>query len=141
MAPEVMISGDYGTPADVYSFGMFVYEVVTGCSPFVHLKTRDEIREAVVKKKERPLLLPPKLAIHDIIEMCWKQNPGDRPKIDDVMLRLLTETIALPGTEMDKVFGYVEEIGYQPTIKQVYRYGDERVGFIEHRIEPGRFVG
>jgi serine/threonine protein kinase len=117
MALEVMVSGDSGTPADVYSYGMVIYEVVTGYSPFVHLKTGDEVKNAVLKKKERPTLPPPRLAIYDLIELCWKQAP----EIDEVMLRMMTETVALPGTEMERVFAYLSEIGYQPTNKPLYR--------------------
>jgi hypothetical protein len=64
---------------------------------------------------------PPKLVIYDLIELCWKQEPRERPMIDEVMLRMLTETVALPGTEMDRVFAYINEIGYQPVIKPMCR--------------------
>jgi hypothetical protein len=32
------------------------------------------------------------------------------------MLMLLTETVALTGCEMDKLFAYIPEIGYQPPV-------------------------
>jgi serine/threonine protein kinase len=121
MALEVMVSGDYGTPADVYSYGMVIYEIVTGYSPFVHLKTVDEVKNAVLKKKERPTLPPPRLPIYELIELCWKQAPEERPEIDEVMLMMMTETVALPGTEMERVFAYLGEIEYHPTNKPLYR--------------------
>jgi serine/threonine protein kinase len=112
MAPEVMLSGKYGTKSDVYSFGMFLYEIVTGLTPFVHFHTSKEVIYAVTIKKERPVIPPPGLQIHDIMRKCWDDNPDERPSMEEVMLLLLTETVVLPGADLDKVLEYINEIGW-----------------------------
>jgi serine/threonine protein kinase len=91
---------------------MFLYEIVTGMTPFVYCHTSKEVIYAVTVKKDRPTIPPPEIQIHDIIRKCWDDNPDERPSMEEVMLILLTETVALPGSDVDKVFDYIREIGW-----------------------------
>lgn len=110
MAPEVMLGQPYSTSADVYSFGMLIYELITNYPPFIMCLTAKDVIHAVTVKKERPLLPEPELPIYKVIRMCWDQNPSRRPTMIDVCQMLVTETMALPGSDMLRLFQYVSEM-------------------------------
>ena len=56
MAPEVMISSNYGTPSDVYSFGMILYELLIEHIPCFGFNTRIEFIENIGQNGFRPEL-------------------------------------------------------------------------------------
>jgi len=92
MAPEVPTQ-HYGLPVDVYSFGMFFWEV-TSLKPLLRqIKTEYQFMEEI---KEGPILPPLKQAhlSHDLNEMtkaCWSANPEDRPTFDVIAEKLRKE--------------------------------------------------
>ena len=47
MAPEVATCQKYDQSVDVYSFALLLWQVLTGHTPFEHLRTRKELLEAV----------------------------------------------------------------------------------------------
>ena len=110
MAPEVMTSSNYGVKADVYSFGMLMYEIVVGKTPFGDYKSGSAIVRDVVKKNARPTLPTPRLNIYELIESCWAKNPNERPDFNTIVPMLATETYILPGTDFDKYAKFVTEI-------------------------------
>ncbi|KAH3745216.1 proto-oncogene serine/threonine-protein kinase mos [Pelomyxa schiedti] len=98
-APELslpLFSGLYQgatRAADIFSFGMIIYEVISRCIPFNELNT-DQIHAEIAhgnrpdlqclrKKTKQPL---PRLL--DLIERCWNQDPGERPSIDYIIDQL-----------------------------------------------------
>lgn len=65
-APEVMASQRYQFPADVYSLGMVMYEMVTGHIPFQELIPMAVMMAVAINKKQPdipPLVLPAMAAL------------------------------------------------------------------------------
>ena len=92
MAPEVLSSTPYGPSADVYSFGICLWEIVHGLEPFKGLGPL-EIVNRVTRLGHRPeagsraMLLPCEdfaRLIHD----CWADNKDVRPTFRDCVHRL-----------------------------------------------------
>ena len=87
MAPEVMNSQPYSFPADVYSFGIVLWEIAARETPYKDLKPY-EIPDRVLKGV-RPDLnkispgVPP--AIKDLIALCWDQSPQNRPTFRQII--------------------------------------------------------
>ena len=87
MAPEVINSEPYSLAADVYSFGIVVWEIVVRDTPYRGMNPA-EIPMKVLRG-ERPDLnavpagTPP--AIKDLIRSCWDQNPLKRPNFRHIM--------------------------------------------------------
>ncbi|KAG0561181.1 hypothetical protein KC19_9G043400 [Ceratodon purpureus] len=69
--------------ADIYSFGMMCYEMVTGCIPFEGHPQNDY---SIVLRGERPHL-PEDLNsdLKNIIEQCWDQDPLSRPSASELV--------------------------------------------------------
>ena len=81
MAPEVIKSQHYDNRADIFSFGVLLYEIATGIEPYQpHNSTGIQIARGVADQALRPKI-PDTLhpALRAIIEMCWQQDANERP--------------------------------------------------------------
>ncbi|KAG0569143.1 hypothetical protein KC19_6G068000 [Ceratodon purpureus] len=96
-APEVFKLSDtdldqsYKWPADVYSYAMMCYEVLTGKIPFQDEPSLNGLYNKIMAGK-RPsfddlnMVFPEGLM--DLIKICWATEPSDRPTFDDVVKKL-----------------------------------------------------
>ncbi|TFJ85248.1 hypothetical protein NSK_003671 [Nannochloropsis salina CCMP1776] len=88
MAPEVINSTQYTEKADVYSFGIILWEIAARAIPYEGLQPV-QVVAAVINRKERPKL--PEDCPEDykaLVRSCWAQEPGDRPGFVEVVARL-----------------------------------------------------
>lgn len=85
MAPEVAESLPYNHKADVYSFGIILWEMNAGKKPFQGL-SREQFYESIVHGGERPPLnkkWPPELC--DLISNCWDTEIEKRPNFGQII--------------------------------------------------------
>lgn len=88
MAPEVGLSEPYNAKADVYSFGIILYEMTTQTKPFNGM-TLEELYKDVFYGGKRPKLTKDcPQALRELIEDCWAQSPTHRPRMRQVLERL-----------------------------------------------------
>ncbi|KAG6431715.1 hypothetical protein SASPL_109798 [Salvia splendens] len=91
LAPEVLAelggkcSGNYSEKADVYSFGMLCFELLTGKVPFEDGHLQGEQMARNVMAGERPLFSrpSPKYLIN-LTKKCWQMNPALRPSFSSI---------------------------------------------------------
>ena len=91
-SPEVLASNktiDIGTnpKADVYSFGILLWEIYTSMMPFdvpikkvVELVVQDDFRPEITKEFNKD--------IAELIRICWESNPQLRPDFKTIIKRL-----------------------------------------------------
>ncbi|XP_061951754.1 serine/threonine-protein kinase STY13-like [Populus nigra] len=88
MAPEMIQHRPYTQKVDVYSFGIVLWELITGSLPFQNM-TAVQAAFAVVNKGVRPIIpydcLP---VLSYIMTRCWDANPEIRPPFTDVVRML-----------------------------------------------------
>ncbi|CAI5512014.1 unnamed protein product [Closterium sp. Naga37s-1] len=80
MAPEVIEHRAYDHKADIFSFGITMWEMLTGKLPYPDL-TPLQAAVSVVQRGLRPPIpkgTHPRRA--DLFERCWATNPADRPE-------------------------------------------------------------
>jgi len=89
MAPEVCNSWPYNFKADVYSFGILLWEIISLKLPFANHCQRTMI-DMVMNWGERPPLDEKNwsTSLCSIMTTCWDSNHRKRPSINDVVKRL-----------------------------------------------------
>jgi serine/threonine protein kinase len=84
MAPEVIEHNPYREKADVFSFGILLWELLTGRVPYEHM-TPLQAAVGVVQKGLRPLIpatCPEGLAA--TMRDCWQRDPQERPSFEEL---------------------------------------------------------
>jgi serine/threonine protein kinase len=75
--------------SDVFSFGLILFELVTGQPAFEKNLSQQAVAALVVVNDARPdipeSVLP---AVHDLIQQCWASDPDYRPSFDQILERL-----------------------------------------------------
>ncbi|KAJ6920967.1 hypothetical protein NC651_014519 [Populus alba x Populus x berolinensis] len=85
MAPEVIEHKPYDHKADVFSFGIVLWELLTGKLPYEHLSPL-QAAVGVVQQGLRPSIPShshPKLA--ELLDRCWQQDPSLRPDFSEIL--------------------------------------------------------
>jgi len=101
IAPEVLQNESYNEKCDLYSYGMVLWEILTGSDPFPEIETYSSMVQAVCQEHKRPVIpanCPPTLK--KILEACWDANPENRPSFQDILDDF--ESIVIEGTLKDK---------------------------------------
>ncbi|XP_015066121.1 serine/threonine-protein kinase STY17-like [Solanum pennellii] len=104
MAPEVIEHKPYDHKADVFSFGIVLWELLTGEIPYAYL-TPLQAAIGVVQQGLRPTIpksTHPKLA--ELLEKCWQQDPTQRPDFSEILdiLKQLTKEVGDDGEDRHK---------------------------------------
>lgn len=115
MAPEIHRGDRYGPEADVYAFGILMYEVVTDAFAFPELRngmTDLVFRNKVVNDNYRPkFTMPIKEPIKNLIEKCWSDDPSLRPTFCEIFRSLASGgDFFLDGVDADEVNLYTEDV-------------------------------
>ncbi|XP_068468646.1 serine/threonine-protein kinase STY17 isoform X2 [Phaseolus vulgaris] len=95
MAPEVIEHKPYDQKADVFSFGIALWELLTGELPYSCL-TPLQAAVGVVQKGLRPTIpktTHPKLS--ELLQRCWQQDPTLRPDFSETIeiLQLIAKEV------------------------------------------------
>ena len=109
MAPEVFSGKPYDAKADVYSYGMMLYELIS-----LHLPFHDdpELKQAsglnapyvlfkLVESGKRPSLKDVSPEWQDLIVRCWDPDPSERPTMRDVVEKLMNVDFSLIDTDLE----------------------------------------
>lgn len=95
MAPEVARSECYNLTADVYSFGLLLWQMCSLDLPFDGMSRTDH-SVYVVKGNERPLLDPTwSTPVRILMKRSWQPDPFVRPSMDSIYKILKREIISL----------------------------------------------
>jgi serine/threonine protein kinase len=92
-APEVLSQIQYSYAADTYSFGIMMYELLTGLDPCPTRLSSDFLSAYIMEggRPEIPQHLsddPANARWIALMQQCWAPNPAERPSMRDVYLDL-----------------------------------------------------
>lgn len=88
MAPEVIENKHYTLKADVYSFGIMVWETCTRKTPYDG-QNQQQISTGVTLQKMRPdlTLIPEETpnGMKKLMEFCWDHDSNNRPNFEQII--------------------------------------------------------
>ncbi|EIE22674.1 kinase-like protein [Coccomyxa subellipsoidea C-169] len=89
MPPELLSDSRLTRSADIYSFGMLMWELISGEVPFDRM-TVGQIFFAVVQEQQRPPI--PEKGVPapylKLMQRCWNTDPKQRPEVPEVLAAL-----------------------------------------------------
>lgn len=89
MAPEVIGGGEYTESADVFSFGVILYEIVAREIPYKNMNAA-QVSVAVLTRGLRPGPIPADapVAYVALMKACWDTDPANRPPFSFIVEKL-----------------------------------------------------
>mmetsp|Transcript_27799 Transcript_27799/g.24426 ORF Transcript_27799/g.24426 Transcript_27799/m.24426 type:complete len:361 (-) Transcript_27799:923-2005(-) len=88
MAPEILRGEKYQETADVYSFGMILWELITGEIPYYNVPISDIIVNVGQEKKQVPIPTKGPPLIVKIVGDCLNFDPKERPSFKEILSQL-----------------------------------------------------
>ena len=100
-APELMHTGKgkqcslYDHKADVFSYGMFLYQMIARRHPYHNIPTNRI--DVAVEKGERPKLQDNSsyCCLTQLMEKCWDDNPTKRPEMKEIVKSLCLSSMQM----------------------------------------------
>lgn len=91
MAPEVAtMDSSYGFPADVYSFSILLWQIVTTQTPFANIVCPVQFASKVFKDNKRPSMKYAEFEeLKTLLRAGWSVNPDQRPSFFNVRQDLI----------------------------------------------------
>ncbi|GET50515.1 kinase-like domain-containing protein [Rhizophagus irregularis DAOM 181602=DAOM 197198] len=84
IAPEILRGQNYTQAADIYSFGIIMYEVIAGLPPYYDLSHDKNLAIKIcMGLRPRFNIKVPQLIV-SLIKSCLDANPSNRPEVDDI---------------------------------------------------------
>lgn len=111
-APEYMLTGRLTSKSDIWSYGVVLYELITGRRPLDRNLPKGEqkllewVKHYITDSKKFPIIIDPKLAGHcsvksamkvaAVANRCLVRQPKSRPKMSEVleMIQAIVENTA-----------------------------------------------
>ncbi|CAB5186428.1 unnamed protein product [Rhizophagus irregularis] len=87
IAPEIFKGVSFSKSSDIYSMGMIMWELTTGCKPFANIEHDTDLIYKIIDG-ERPKITddtPEDFA--NLMKKCWNSNPNKRPSAKQVCER------------------------------------------------------
>jgi serine/threonine protein kinase len=111
VAPEVLLGKDVTRLADVFAFGLILFEMVVGKRAFP--KTVSVPQMLVTYSQGIQLEIPSDVrpCVADLMRMCWSVDPASRPTFRDVFLYLKDIEFALfEDVDTAAVMAFISEV-------------------------------
>jgi serine/threonine protein kinase len=109
MAPEVAKGYHYGLRVDVYSFGILLWELLSGTRAFGGGNS-----QPVPPDARPPFLRSWPESLERLITDCWHWNPNHRPSFDDIETRL-TQILEEVRPNKDGLLGLIYFLSWMKT--------------------------
>ncbi|KAH3743203.1 protein serine/threonine kinase [Pelomyxa schiedti] len=88
MAPELIQNQKYNKAADVFSFGILLWEILAQKEPYIEFESPWAVASFVVAGSRLPIPTGTPPDLQAIVDACWAQDPATRPTMSKVAAML-----------------------------------------------------
>lgn len=116
MAPEILRGDSFDESADVYSYGVVLWELLTGRLPWENLNPMQVVAAVGFRNRILPVPDHGDATLIDLFKVCCQQNPSRRPTFNVIVERLsmLNRSEALDGQSLTSTNPLVAPAGGGP---------------------------
>lgn len=111
MAPEVLSTHTYNEKADIYSFAMILYEMLTLKYPFSGQSvTSIQCQVLTNQRPAFPTSQDSNQGLIKLIQRCWEQSPDERPSFAEIFTMLASEECLFANTNLDVFREFISKL-------------------------------
>jgi mitogen-activated protein kinase kinase kinase 11 len=119
MAPEIIRHEPYSIEADVYSFAILCWQLLTRENPFGNVSPLEAAGKVALELARPPFPQETPLGIQELISACWLEEPSCRLPVQEVLTLLVElETSLLTPEETTWLQAPMGHAVYRTTIKK-----------------------
>ena len=85
MAPEVLTSQDYTEKADVFSYGIILWEIASRKPPYKNISGITVATRVVSNNLRPPIDDSYPKPFSELMAKCWDRNPENRPRFKEII--------------------------------------------------------
>ncbi|EXX69391.1 Bck1p [Rhizophagus irregularis DAOM 197198w] len=84
IAPEIFNGVAFSKKSDIYSMGMIVWELTTGCKPFSNCEHDFSLVYKIIDGDRPEITSDTPECISNLMESCWNSDPAKRPTVSEI---------------------------------------------------------
>ncbi|GBC00653.1 hypothetical protein RclHR1_03930003 [Rhizophagus clarus] len=84
IAPEIFEGSAFSKSSDIYSMGMIMWELTSGCKPFANIEYNTSLIDDIINGKRLEITDDTPECVGNLIQSCWHYNPTERPSISEI---------------------------------------------------------
>ncbi|EXX76732.1 polo kinase CDC5 [Rhizophagus irregularis DAOM 197198w] len=86
IAPEIFKGSAFSKEADIYSLGMIMWELTTGCKPFANVEHDIHLIYKILDGERPKITEDTPECYANIMKSCWDPDPKKRPSMKEICL-------------------------------------------------------
>ncbi|RIA87940.1 kinase-like domain-containing protein, partial [Glomus cerebriforme] len=79
IAPEIFKGASFSKESDIYSMGMIMWELTTGCKPYANVEHDINLIYSIIDGKRPEITEDTPECFAHLMERCWDSDPKLRP--------------------------------------------------------------
>src|SRR2546430_4776080 len=84
IAPEIFKGAAFSKESDIYSMGMIMWELTTGCKPFANVEHDTDLIYEIIDGKRPEITSDTPECFANLMKRCWDSDSLKRPSILEI---------------------------------------------------------
>jgi len=84
IAPEIFQGSKFSKESDIYSLGMIMWELTTGCKPFANIEHDHNLIYEIIDGKRPEITYDTPEFFANLMKRCWNSDPSKRPTTKEI---------------------------------------------------------